>query len=132
PLLLSFGVGLILMGYRMSVRVFDPGAHPDKRAPILFLRGFDSDGRVSLQPRGFLSAIHGIHPGWNQKSGQAESWNLMQNKGWILVFNPVRLLRMVFNIGVDSVAELLAQAFRKIGPLVAIGRPEDRFALPGA
>jgi tetratricopeptide (TPR) repeat protein len=127
-LLYALGTGLIFRGYQMSVRSFDPGDHPDKRPPVLYLRGFDTDGRMSLQPNTLLAWLYGVKPSWGKK-GQADVW---QEKRVLFAFNPFRIMRMLFNRGAESAAEVLAQGFSRCGPLVAIGRPGDTLALPGA
>lgn len=128
-LLFAAGVGLVYRGYQLSVRTFDPGDHPDERPPILYLRGFDTDGKLSLQPDTLLGRLHGVHPGWTPKEGQNEGW---KKPGFLMAFNPLRVLRMLFNVGADSVAEVLARGFARCGPLVAIGQPTKDFTLPGA
>jgi hypothetical protein len=131
--LYSLGFGLVLRGYQYSVRIFEPGSHADGRAPALYLRGFDSDGHVSLQPDSGLARFHGIRAKWDIAGGQAESWDMSkkENRGFSFL-NPIIAIRMFFDIGVESAAEVLSRAFRGVGPLVAIGRPGDELALPGA
>jgi hypothetical protein len=50
----------------------------------------------------------------------------------IFVAYPLRFLRLLFNRNVDTTEEQLAQALRSLGPLVAVGRPNERFSTPGA
>jgi hypothetical protein len=44
--LVAFAPGAVLLaiGYRLRLRTIEPRKHQDARAPILYLRGFDSDG----------------------------------------------------------------------------------------
>jgi hypothetical protein len=45
---------------------------------------------------------------------------------------PARLVRMFFNLGVETSEEQLAHFFRKHGPFLAIGKPGETFSSPGA
>lgn len=45
---------------------------------------------------------------------------------------PLRLVRMFFNVGMETSEEQLAHFFRKHGPFLAIGKPSETFSSPGA
>ncbi|QDU18940.1 tetratricopeptide repeat protein [Urbifossiella limnaea] len=134
----AYGVGAVLIyrGYQLGARTFDPGKHPDDRPPILYLRGFDTDGRRTLQPETFLARVHGVKPVWRHKENRKGWWNrdmteLVKDLTQSGYLHPLRLLRMLLNAGADTVAEVFAIGFRRLGPLVAIGRPGDALATPG-
>jgi len=125
------GYLLLYYGYRLCLRTFEPGRHPDPRAPIVYLRGFGDDDRKTFQPTTWplwlLAAMHGIEadlasPTMKRSLGGMPFW----------VFHPIKLLRLFLNIDLHSAEELLAAAFRKCGPLIAIGRPGQPLATPGA
>jgi hypothetical protein len=46
--------------------------------------------------------------------------------------HPVRLLRMVLDYGVGTSEESLVRYFETFGPVIAIGKPGERLATPGA
>ena len=51
---------------------------------------------------------------------------------YILLANPLRILRVLIGRSVDTAEEQLGLYLRKRGPFVAIGQPGERFASPGA
>ena len=46
--------------------------------------------------------------------------------------NPIRILRVLFGRGADTCEEQLGLWLKKRGPFIAIGRPGEKFASPGA
>jgi hypothetical protein len=121
------GLDLLWRGYRMCLRSFEPGQHPDPRAPILYLRGFADDGHCTFQPAG--SMLHGI-TGTIFEYGFAPIKARVLPPIWLL--HPIKLWRVFLNEDRASAEEVLACAFRHRGPLVAIGQPGERLATPGA
>ncbi len=51
---------LVILGYKLCQREYNPKEERDPRRPILFLRPFEEDDAVSLQPPGWLSTLAGI------------------------------------------------------------------------
>jgi hypothetical protein len=122
------GYGLLYVGYRLCLRTFEPRRHADPRPPVVYLRGFDDDGRGTFQPATLLARMHGI-----------EAWGVRDRPGWstglkipFWFVHPVKLLRMFLNADRQLAEEVLAAAFRRCGPLVAVGRPGEWLATPGA
>ncbi len=124
---------LIYYGYRMCQRSYDPNDRSDRRKPILFLRPFEDDLSVSLQPTGFFSGLTGL-----RVEGLTSGVYVKKNSPGALLgeamFNcyPVRLLRLFLNLGTDSAEESLSRVFERYGRVIAIGKPGDAFAAPGA
>ncbi len=94
----------------------------DSRAPILYLRSFLDDRKTSLMPRSRAAVLLGAIP----PSSMPAPWC------YILLLNPIRILRILFGKGVDTSEEQLGLFFRKRGPFIAIGKPGEKFATPGA
>jgi hypothetical protein len=134
PVLLLMGVTLLTLpgwlclhaGYRLGRRTFRPGSHPDRRPPVVYLRSFADDGRTTLQPDTYLASCHGLRP----EPGSSYARKMLDL--FITYLHPVRMLRLFFDIGADTSEEVLASGFRGLGPFVAIGRPAERLATPGA
>jgi hypothetical protein len=116
------GLIALAIGYRLCLRTFEPRQHPDPRPPVLFLRAFDDDGKRTFQPRTALAYFHGIF-----------SWReLVKASSVFIIVHPIKLLKMFFNRETHSVEETLSAAFRRCGPLIAIGRPGEVLATSGA
>jgi hypothetical protein len=129
PLLALPGIGLLYLGYRFCVRPFEPGEHPDPRAPIIYLRGFADDGFGSYQPDTFLASCHGIEAiPW--RKARTLGRRRIPLPGW--VFNPVKIVRLLFNANRQTAEEVLVGGFSEQGPLIAVGRPGEVLATPGA
>lgn len=122
------GLALLWWGYRLSLRTFAPGRHGDARPPVVYLRGFADDGRGTFQPRTFAAKLHGLEPLFAGEPGT--NWLTRPLPTYLL--HPGRLLRAFFNADRGSAEEVLAAAFRDVGPFVAIGRPGELLATPGA
>jgi formylglycine-generating enzyme required for sulfatase activity len=139
---------LIYFGYRLCQQPFSAEAVLDEgRKPILFLRPFAEDARMSVQDDAGLSLQPGgLLPTWSglRRSGNAlEVWKSeWATEGgatgkfsfWNTVFacSAVRLVRMVFDRDVATAEETLARFFERHGQPFAIGKPGERFATPGA
>jgi hypothetical protein len=123
------GFQLLWWGYRMCLRSFVPRHHPDPRAPILYLRGFDDDGSCSFQPIGLLAGLHGVIGSIFDKNS-APIKARVPPPLWLL--HPVKLLRVFLNADRYSAEEVLACAFHLRGPFVAIGQPGEKLGTPGA
>ena len=117
---------LIFLGHRMSQSRYNPKQTEDTRKPILFLRPFDDDEHTSLQPFGWTAEISGVRPDSAKPSGRTDLFTLIARA------HPVRILRMVTGYGTGSSEESLARFFESYGPLIAIGKPGERLASPGA
>lgn len=116
------GLIALVAGYRLCLRTFDPVRHPDPRPPVLFLRSFDDDGKMTFQPRGWLAGLHGIF----------RFSDLLAISGFVMVLHPAKLLKLFLNRETYTAEELLGAAFRRCGPFVAIGRPGEMLATAGA
>ncbi|MDX1966513.1 MAG: DUF4339 domain-containing protein [Planctomycetaceae bacterium] len=126
---------LIYAGYQLCQKPFCPvAARNDRRQPILFLRPFADDARISLQPGGTIAMFaglrgsrHGIfHAGWEDSTGTVDIVNTL------LAASPVRLFRMVFDCDVATSEETLVRFFEQHGPVNAIGKPGENLTTPGA
>lgn len=126
---------LIYAGYQLCQMPFFPEAgRADRRQPILFLRPFADDARISLQPGGTIAMFaglrgsrHGIfHAGWEDSTGTVDIVNTL------LAASPVRLIRMVFDCDVATSEETLVRFFEQHGPVNAIGKPGENLTTPGA
>jgi hypothetical protein len=128
-LLYSPGLVFVYFGYRLCLRIFDPSKHFDPRPPVVYLRAFDDDRRGTFQPSGLIAAIHGIEAfgGAGNRSVFGLPWS---TPFWLI--HPVKLSHMFFNRDQYTAEEILARAFTACGPFVAVGRPGERFATPGA
>jgi hypothetical protein len=118
------GFALLFFGSRLCLRTFGPYKHSDPRAPVVYLRGFEDDGRGTFQPPGPLARLHGIESYWR---GKTMTWTIP-----VWLFHPGKLLRMLLDAERYSAEEVFAAAVRPCGPLVAIGRPGEWLATPGA
>ena len=125
---------MMYAGYRMCLRRYDPKKSDDTRKPILFLRPFEDDAAMSLQPTGVLSAITGVRG----PSSISRTWSSASEGGRIsatniaVISHPARMFRMLLNIGAGSSEETIARHFESYGPVVAIGRPGELLSTPGA
>jgi hypothetical protein len=107
--------GVVFVGYRLSMESAESRIARDDRAPILYLRAFEDDGRSSFNPTGLAAQVLGV-----------------QAAHFLLNINPFRIIRMAATAPADTAEEQMADYFRGYGPLVAIGRPGERFPLGGA
>jgi len=126
------GVCLIYSGYRMCQSPYEPENYDDSRRKIVFLRPFEDDATTSLQPRGYLAAITGVRSNWIPFGGEAGSGERISLLDLLVNSHPMRLIRMLFDLAVDTSEEVLVRYFEKIGPVIAIGRPGEGLPTPGA
>ncbi len=126
--LMAFSATLcVLVGYRLCQREHDPEERRDPRRPILFLRPFEEDNAVSLQPPGFLAAFAGIQGSASAYGGTSVSdGRISWGEVFFSNFNPVRYVRLIFNRGVATAEESITRHFEKRGPVIAIGKPGER------
>jgi hypothetical protein len=126
---------LIYLGYQFSQRIPKPTKNTDLPAEILYLRAFDDDQRVTLQPANWLArglgVISDLPNAWVTNQ-QLHGARFRSRMGYIWNIHPVRILRLLFNKGVDTAEELLTAFFSRSGKVVAIGRPGQRLVTPGA
>ena len=94
----------------------------DTRSPILYLRSFFDDRATTLMPFSRPAIAAGVQP----PRYLPRPWN------YILLLNPVRIFRVFMGWGSDTSEEQLSLFFRQYGPFVAIGKPGETFASPGA
>jgi hypothetical protein len=114
---------MLYLGFRLSLRTFAPGAHRHEKNVVLYLRSFADDARTSLQPRGLLAELYGILPDWT---------DLRLASSWLRMLHPVRMVRLFFNAGAGFAEEDYARGMAGIGPLIAVGRPNEPLGVPGA
>ena len=118
---------LIFTGYRLCQRRYVPKQGGDARKPILFLRPFQDDEHTSLQPIGLTAQATGVRSqSVHSRSGQTDIFNLLWSA------HPIRVLRMIADYGVGSSEESIARFFERHGPVIAIGKPGEHLASPGA
>jgi hypothetical protein len=129
--LMLFPCGAIMFeGHRLTGRVFLPGSHGDQRRPFLFLRAFDDDDRRTIQPRGWLARLHGIPPDFGKKHRRWSAWRYGLQVASNL--HPARWFRLLLGRPADTAEELIALGVTGVGPLVAIGEPQERAVTSGA
>lgn len=126
-------VALIWYGYRLSQRRYEPKSQTDTRRPIVFLRPFEDDNHTTLQPAGWVAALTGVRSSLGGMMGaQGQMDGRIQKSDVLVNSQPVRLFRMLCNIGCDTSEEALVRYFDSVGPMIAIGRPAETLATPGA
>ena len=118
---------LIFTGYRLCQRRYVPKQNGDPRKPILFLRPFQDDEHTSLQPIGFTAKATGIRSlSVKLRGGRTDVFDLLWSA------HPIRVLRMIADYGSGSSEESIARFFERHGPVIAIGKPGEHLASPGA
>lgn len=125
------GVLMIFSGYRLCQKPYSPKTDNRGLRKIVFLRPFENDHTTSLQPDGWTAALAGLRPEWSRPNqlpleGRLNAWDLIVNA------HPTRLVRMFFDLAVDTSEEVLARFFSHIGPVIAIGQPGEGLPTPGA
>jgi hypothetical protein len=113
---------LVFLGYRLGQRPFVLREDSQKQGSVVYLRPFLDDGVTSMQPSGLLM-------GRSRPTAAEGSVSLRDVAG---TANPVAMLRMAFGRGVMTSEESIARFAEKRAPVVAIGRPGERLATPGA
>lgn len=111
-LLALAGHAIAVRGRRHVARVYQGNTPPAIEAPILYLRPFMADGYVALLTG---SSVLKVVFNWLLDKRERTVW-------W---------LALVFGMR-PRYEELLAYAFRRVGPLMAIGDPKERLPLLGA
>jgi len=118
---------LIFTGYRLCQRRYVPKQGGDSRQPILFLRPFQDDEHTSLQPSGLTAQATGIRSRSALiRDGKTDTFDLLWSA------HPMRVMRMIADYGAGSSEESIARYFEKHGPVIAIGKPGEHLASPGA
>ena len=118
---------LIFTGYRLCQRRYTPRQSSDPRKPILFLRPFQDDEHTSLQPMGLTAQATGIRAqSIHSRGGRTDIFDLLWSA------HPIRVLRMIADYGAGSSEESIARFFERHGPVIAIGKPGEHLASPGA
>jgi hypothetical protein len=97
----------------------------------VFLRPFEEDAAVSLQPTGWFAVLSGIRSSPFLQGGSPESARISL-LDLFTSCNPIRLLRMFFDRGVETAEESIVSYFESHGPVIAIGRPGELLSTPGA
>jgi len=119
------GMLALYVGHRLSQRAASHVLAHDDRKPILYLRSFRDDESNNLNPESGVAALLGIRtPRWLPERFGAVRY--------LFSFHPIRFLRIAFGLAADTAEEQIANCLRRYGPFVAIGRPGERFAAPGA
>jgi len=118
PLLLL----LLYLGHLLAQTPLKLVRDGDQRPPILYLRSFFDDRKTTLMPVSRYAYFMGVQP----PQYLPAPWR------YIFFLNPVRIFRILFGLGTDTSEEQLGLFFRKHGPFVAIGKPGETFASPGA
>jgi len=118
---------LVFTGYRLCQRRYVPKQTGDPRKPILFLRPFQDDEHTSLQPTGLTAKATGIRSqSAYVRAGRTDMFDLLWSA------HPIRVLRMIADYGAGSSEESIARFFERHGPVIAIGKPGEHLASPGA
>jgi hypothetical protein len=113
---------LIYLAYRLGLGSGRSRIEKDQRSSILYLRAFEDDGKHSLNPNTFTAKALGIRP-----------FALLERFGGPMgMMYPLRILKLMLGIAVDTSEEQLGGYFRKFGPFVAIGKPGELLAMGGA
>lgn len=124
------GISLLIMGnivFRIGRRIGAPAYEDvvagDPRAPVLFLRSFDSEDVESPAPGASMSeqfAANGLYR--------------IPYAAFVLAFieSVLEFFYSLFGTFAERVEEQIARSVRRIGPLTAIGEPGERIAAAGA
>jgi hypothetical protein len=107
---------------------------------ILFLRPFQDDNSVSLQPVGLAGELSGLSTYFGEWfigdfgffRPKAAFERLHVQAGVFLSLNPIRFVKMLFDISSATAEESLSREFSKIGNPIAIGQPGSWVDVPGA
>jgi tetratricopeptide (TPR) repeat protein len=113
---------LMYLGYRLALRSRHAVQQDDTRPPILYLRSFLDDGRNTLAPDTPLAYLFGLR----------SASMLPAPYRYLVRVNPIRILRLLLGIAVDTEEEQMGRFLSTLGPFVAIGKPGERFSTPGA
>jgi hypothetical protein len=121
---LSPFLGLLCLywGYQLSQTRPEYIRKRDARRPILFLRSFLDDRKTDLNSSSTLAYLLGVKASYTFPA----PWK------YLFRIHPIRIIRVMFGSVDDTTEEQLGRYFCKRGPFVAIGKPGERFATPGA
>jgi hypothetical protein len=126
---------LVYWGYQLCQRTSSAAKDTDLSA-ILWLRAFDDDQRITLQPTSLLAKSLGIIvtgiPNDSRIGFGMDGSRFRAVGAFMWNFHPVRIIRLFFNKGADTAEEVLTMFFGKIGRVVAMGKPGQRLVTPGA
>lgn len=120
---------LIYAGYRLCLTPYKSTRSAAGPKSVLYLRSFEDDNTTSLQPNGLVANLSGLRMGLvktGRSSGQTTPTELL------LAYTPITLARMIFGRGVATSEESLARFFESYGRVIAIGKPGELLATPGA
>lgn len=131
-ILYSPALFLIYWGYRICRAA--PKGHRAATGgfEILYLRAFDEDQMVTLQPRTWLANALGVFGGDVPGLNVTDAARFRSRLYLLLNLHPVRIVRMFFDRGVDTAEEVLTSFFSAYGTVTAIGQPDERIPPPGA
>ncbi len=119
------GIVLIQTGRRMVARNALSVLAEDSRAPILYLRSFESDVEDTLTPHRLLSRLFGL-------TMPSDVRHLPLYLTAFFEAHPLRLFRTLFGLISHTTELQLASFFREFGPFIAIGKPGEQLATIGA
>ncbi len=119
------GLVMIYVGRRMLARSARTITKVDDRPPVLYLRSFNDDLKDTLTPSTSLAAFYALTMPHDLQRYPLPLRVLFE-------LQPMRLVRSLFGYSTPTNELQLAGYFRPLGPFVAIGRPGEVLALPGA
>lgn len=119
-----FGMWIIHIGYQLGLKGLSK-SRAAQTAPIVYLRAFDDDAKHTLNRQGFTSMVMGVEPP-PMFADMRPPWRYFGNG------HPLRIMRLVAARGGDTSEEQLGRFMRRWGPFVAIGKPGELVATPGA
>jgi len=122
---------LMSYAYKLGIRPLRLTSSTRSEAqPVVFLRSFADDDSVSLQPSGLSGFLQGSR-GW-RRNRRININFLSKLTADYVAFQPIRFIRLLFQIPMDTSEEILAKYFHGFGPVIAIGRPGEALATGGA
>ena len=116
------GLSLLYLGYVIGQTDGAASLKKDRRPHIVFLRSFHDDARYSFNDQGTAARFLGLRPFFE--------W-LPPPFRYAFNLYPLRLLKVLVGRGRDTAEEQILGAVSKFGPMIAIGRPNERFSTPG-
>ncbi len=127
---------LIYCGYCLCQQPVRSESESGQDQFILFLRPFTEDGVVTLQPGGWASNFAGLRGSpidafqYLDEITRPESARISSES--VFELHPVKLSRMIFNLGAGTAEEALVRYLDQVAPVRAIGKPGEFLATPGA
>ena len=116
------GLALLYLGHLIGQADGSTSLKRDRRPRIVFLRSFLDDARYSFNDEGMAAGALGLKPMF--------AW-LPPPVRYAFNLYPLRLLRVLVGRGRDTAEEQILGAVSKFGPMIAIGRPNERLSAPG-